>query len=511
MATTVMSGTIVGVEAQLVRVEVDLVRRLPRVTVVGLPADSVREATERIRSAILSSELEFPKLRVTINLAPAALRKGGAGLDLPMALGILAASGQIPEDALDNRLFSGELSLHGQLRSVPGALPLAMLARELGYEAVVLPAGSAGQGAVVPGLQSWRCTTLREVVDVLCGRTPPTPAQPQLGDEEGPPLDLADVRGQPLARRALEISAAGGHNLLMIGPPGVGKTMLATRLPTILPRMSFDEALSTTRVHSVAGLLPEDIGLLQRRPFRAPHYSISAAGLLGGARLQPGELSLAHNGVLFLDEIAEFPRSVLEQLRAPLESREVLLVRAAGAVRFPAACTLIAAANPCPCGYLGHPLRPCGCTDAQVQRYRQRLSGPLLDRFDLHVQLDPVAADDLAGGRRGEDSRKVRARVLAAREMQQARYKGDEVYCNAQLDGPQARIAAAPTRNATGMLKDAVGALGLSARAYDRVLKVARTLADLDGTGPVDVPHVAEALGFRPAPTPEEALCPLAC
>ena len=498
MSSTVLSGTVLGVEGVPVSVEVDLVRRLPRVTVVGLPASAVRESTERVRSAILAAGLDFPRMCVTVNLAPGDLRKDGTGLDLPIALGILAASGQIPNLKLERCLFAGELSLDGSLRGIRGALSLAMLGSEKGLLQVVLPEGCAGEAAMVPGLEVLAATSLRQVVEWIRGKGCLPAAVAATTLERDDCVDMADVRGQEMARRALEISAAGGHNLLMVGPPGVGKTMLAARLPTIMPRMSFEESLEVTRVHSVAGLLTNFGGMVEYRPFRAPHHTISAAGLLGGARLQPGEVTLAHRGVLFLDELPEFSRGLLEQLRGPLEDRLVVLSRAAGTIQFPAACMLVAAANPCPCGFLGHPVVPCRCTDAMLRRYSSRLSGPLLDRIDLHITVESIETETLFHSSQAENSQSVRLRVESARKLQRLRFSRERATCNAELHAGNVREAANATPQALKALRQAVESMSLSGRGHDRILKVSRTIADLDHSPNVQLSHIAEALAYRP-------------
>lgn len=497
MAVTVHTGTLFGVDGMPVEVEVDLVRRLPGMVIVGLPGGAVRESTERVRSALSQSGNDFPRKRVVVNLAPADLRKTGTGFDLPIAVGILAASGQVPATRLSDTAFAGEMSLAGRLRRVKGALPLALMARAQGLRRLVLSKGDATEAAVVPDIEVLGATDLAAVVSWMRGEQRLQTPSPQSRSTGEPAPDLQEVRGQARARRALEVAAAGGHNLLLMGSPGCGKTMLAARMPGILPSLGFDEAVDITRVYSAAGLLPADAGLLCQRPFRAPHHSITAAGMVGTAALQPGEVSLAHHGVLFLDEVAEFRRSVLELLRGPLEDRSVRLVRAAGSAVLPANVSLVAAANPCPCGYAGHPTRACACSPAAVDRYRSRLSGPLMDRIDLQVWVHPVDSELLVSGHPGEPSRTVRARVEAARNRQRGRAAVTGAASNATLSGDAILAAARPTGGAEQALQRALDTYGLSARAWARILKVARTVADLDQTDRVDVPHVLEATAYR--------------
>ncbi len=504
MAVVVASGTIEGVEGIPIEVEVDLQHRLPAFLIVGLPSIAVRESTHRVRSAIAQLGMSFPKRRVVCNLAPASVPKAGTGFDLPIAVGVMAASEQLSLQRLDRTAFYGELSLEGELRGIPGALPMALMARDHGLDRIILPADCAPEAAVVEGIEVLCADTLADVVAWLEGDRSLRRAEGvRCVDNDRVPLDLSEVRGQDRARRALEIAAAGGHNLLMVGAPGCGKTMLAARMPGILPRLQLDEAIDITRVWSVAGMLKGGRGLVTHRPFRAPHHTISPAGMVGSAKLRPGEVSLAHNGVLFLDEVPEFQRHVLELLRGPLEDRAITVSRAAGTVRLPASVSLVAAANPCPCGFLGHPTRPCTCPPRAIDNYKNRLSGPLLDRVDLQVWVQPVDPEQLSRGEPGEPSAAVRARVEAARERQHARFSarlttsGRRPSCNAELQGDDIRAAAAPTAAATRVLHDSMGSLGLSARGWARTLKVARTIADLAGADQVDAPHVLEATSYR--------------
>jgi magnesium chelatase family protein len=488
-----------GVDAREVTVEVDIRRGLPAFAVVGLPDTAVREARERVRAALLNSGLEFPLQRLTVNLAPAWVRKAGASFDLAIAVGVLVASGQVPADALDGCAVSGELSLGGGLRPVRGALAIALGCREAGLKRLVVASEIAAEAALVEELEVCAVPSLGLLVELLHGRwtpePPPPPSQPQAAARGHVP-DLADVRGQADARRALEIAAAGGHSLLMVGPPGAGKTMLARRLPGILPSPTTEEALDITRIQGVAGV--GDGRLARERPFRAPHHTISAPGLVGGgARPRPGEITLSHRGVLFLDELAEFSRPALEALRQPLESGSVEITRGQVSLRFPARVLLIAASNPCPCGTRGD---RCTCDPAARERYRARLTGPLIDRIDLVCQLAPVPAQALVpGARPGESTAAVRERVVAARERQAVRLGSAGVASNAELDAPTTRTLAALDGRSAKPLVAALDAGMLTGRGHDRVLRVARTIADLAGHDRVRRDDVAEALGYRAA------------
>ena len=502
MIAKILSGAVIGIDAYLVEVEVDIAQGLPTFTTVGLPEAAVKESKERVKAAINNSGYSFPDDRITVNLAPADIKKEGTGFDLPIALGILTASGIIPMELASKYLVLGELSLDGRIKPVKGSLPMAIAAKNAGCSGIIVPYDNRQEASVINGISVLPVKTLSQIVNFFCGFTQIKPEKTDVSamfDQDNRfEVDFSEVMGQEHVKRALEVASAGGHNLVMIGPPGSGKTMLAKRLPTILPPLTFNESIETTKIYSVVGMLPSNQALVTKRPFRSPHHTISDAGLIGGGHIpRPGEVSMAHNGVLFLDEFPEFKKHVLEVLRQPLEDLKVTISRAASTITYPASFMLVAAMNPCPCGYYSDPKHECRCTYQQIHKYRSKISGPLMDRIDIHVEVPAVPYKALSGKSPAESSADIMKRVSAARLMQSKRLVKTKIFSNSQMGSRHIKKYCHIDDASCSLLEKAIDKLGLSARAYNRILKITRTIADLAGNNDIQIDHIAEAIQYR--------------